>query len=147
MLLAQFNIATIKYPLDDPRMKEFVDNIDLVHRIAERIGGLVKRLSDDSGTALNMRVYNDPRIVPNLTIWKDVASLETFVWKTLHKKFFDKREQWFDVSAKPKNVMWFCQPDYNPQMSDGVERLDYMIANGPSDYAFDWKYIKNAINS
>ena len=28
--LAQFNIARICYPLDDPRMKEFVDHVERV---------------------------------------------------------------------------------------------------------------------
>ena len=30
--LAQFNIARITYPLDDPRMREFVDNVDARER-------------------------------------------------------------------------------------------------------------------
>ena len=34
--LAQFNIARINYPLDDPRMAGFVDNLASVNAIAER---------------------------------------------------------------------------------------------------------------
>jgi hypothetical protein len=30
--LAQFNIARIRYPLDDPRMIEFVDNVERINR-------------------------------------------------------------------------------------------------------------------
>jgi NADH-quinone oxidoreductase subunit F len=37
--LAQFNIARIKYPLDDPRMAEFVDNVARVNGLAEQIEG------------------------------------------------------------------------------------------------------------
>ena len=39
--LAQFNIARIKYPLDDPRMKDFVDNVARVNGLAETIEGFV----------------------------------------------------------------------------------------------------------
>ena len=42
--LAQFNIARIRYPLDDPRMREFVENVDRVNRLAEQIDGFVWRL-------------------------------------------------------------------------------------------------------
>ena len=52
--LAQFNIARIRYPLDDPRMAEFVDNVARVNALAETIEGFVWRLQDDSGNAMNM---------------------------------------------------------------------------------------------
>lgn len=67
--LAQFNIARIRYPLDDPRMAEFVDNVARVNGLAEAIEGFVWRLQDDSGNAMNMKVYDDPRVLPNLTLW------------------------------------------------------------------------------
>src|SRR5690349_16654115 len=103
MYLAQFNIARVKYPLNDPRMKEFVDNIDLVHRVADRIGGLIHRVKAENGTdATTITVFNDPTLVPNLTIWRDQASLENFVFKTMHKRFFDKRDNWFAPLEGPK---------------------------------------------
>ena len=57
--LAQFNIARIRYPLDDPRMAEFVDNVARVNGLADKISGFVWRLQDETGNAMNMRVYND----------------------------------------------------------------------------------------
>ncbi len=42
--LAQFNIARARYPVDDPRMAEFVDNVDRVHKLADQIEGFVWRL-------------------------------------------------------------------------------------------------------
>src|SRR5512141_3514217 len=67
--LAQFNIARVKYPLDDPRMKEFVDNVARINGLADKIEGFVWRLQDDSGNAMGLTVYDDPRILPNLTVW------------------------------------------------------------------------------
>ena len=77
--LAQFNIARIRYPLDDPRMREFVENVEGVTGLAEKIGGFVWRLQDASGNAMNMRVYDDATILPNLTVWESVEALERFV--------------------------------------------------------------------
>ena len=73
--LAQFNIARVRYPLDDPRMKEFVDNVARVNALAEQIDGFVWRLKDDSGNAMNLTVYDDPRILPNLTVWENRQSI------------------------------------------------------------------------
>ncbi|MGA8959396.1 MAG: DUF3291 domain-containing protein, partial [Pseudolabrys sp.] len=91
--LAQFNIARIRYPLDDPRMAEFVDNVERVNGLADKIPGFVWRLQDTSGHAMNMRVYDDPTILPNLTVWENVQALERFVWQTLHQRFYARREQ------------------------------------------------------
>tara|TARA_Y100001963_G_C6774027_1_gene446407 strand:+ start:630 stop:758 length:129 start_codon:yes stop_codon:yes gene_type:complete len=35
MKLAQLNIALAKYPLDVPKIKDFVDNLDLINGVAE----------------------------------------------------------------------------------------------------------------
>jgi len=42
--LAQFNIARIRYPLDDPRMREFVENVERVNGLADQVEGFVWRL-------------------------------------------------------------------------------------------------------
>src|SRR5919112_1813874 len=89
--LAQFNIARIRYPLEDPRMAEFTDNVHLVHGIADKLEGFVWRLQDQSGHAMGLRVYEDPRILPNLTVWENAQALERFVWQTLHRRFFLRR--------------------------------------------------------
>jgi len=143
MQLAQFNIARIRYPLDDPRMKEFVDNIDLIHRVADRVKGLVHRVKAEGQTdSTSTVVFGDPTIVPNLTIWDSVQSLKDFVFKTMHKRFFDNRDKWFiDNLTLPKNVMWYVPDGYIPTMQEGESRLLRLAAIGNSEYAFDWKYL------
>ena len=36
--LAQLNIGRLRYPTDDPRMADFMNNLDLVNGLAERSG-------------------------------------------------------------------------------------------------------------
>ena len=141
--LAQFNIARIRYPLDDPRMAEFVDNVDRVNRLAEKIEGFVWRLKDDSGHAMNMRVYDDPTLLPNLTLWEHPQALERFVWQTLHGRFYRRREDWFAPIETPL-VMWWVDAGARPTMAEGVRRRDHLIAQGPSDYAFGWENLSDA---
>jgi len=141
--LAQFNIARIKYPLDDPRMQEFVDNVARVNGLADTIEGFIWRLQDASGNAMNMTVYDDPRILPNLTLWENVEALERFVWQTLHRRFYGRREEWFERIETPL-VMWFVPAGHRPTMAEGVERLEHLKANGPSDFAFGWQELPGA---
>ena len=142
-LLAQFNVARIRHPLDDPRMSEFADNVERVNGLAEKIDGFVWRLQDDSGNAMSMRVYDDPAILPNLTLWRSEEALERFVWQTLHGRFYNRRETWF-VPMETPLVMWWVDAAERPDMAEGVKRRDHLIAHGPSDYAFGWENLPNA---
>jgi Domain of unknown function (DUF3291) len=141
--LAQFNIARIKYPLDDPRMREFVDNVARVNGLAEQVEGFVWRLQDESGNAMGMRVYDDPRILPNLTLWENVAALERFVWRTLHSRFYGRREEWFEPIETPL-VLWWVPAGHRPKLAEGVARLEQFKAQGPSDGAFGWESLHEA---
>ena len=119
---------------------EFVDNVARVNGLADKIPGFVWRLQDDSGHAMNMRVYDDPTILPNLTVWEKCEALERFVWQTLHQRFYARREEWF-APIKTTLVMWWIPAGHRPSMAEGVARLDHLIAHGPSDYAFGWQDI------
>ena len=141
--LAQFNIARIKYPLDDPRMRAFVDNVERVNGLADKMVGFVWRLKDDSGHAMNMTVYGDPAILPNLTVWESAEALERFVFKTVHGRFFDRRDEWFE-QPEPTLVMWWVPEGYLPTLEEAVARLDHLKAHGPSDYAFGWESLPAA---
>jgi hypothetical protein len=143
MHLAQFNIARIRHPLDDPRMAEFVENVARVNALAEQIDGFVWRLKDASGHAMNMTVYDDPAILPNLTVWRNPQALERFVWQTLHGRFYRRREDWFDKIETPL-VMWWVAEGEQSSLEDGVARLEHLKTRGPSDYAFGWEQLADA---
>ena len=112
-----------------------------VNGLAEQIDGFVWRLQDDSGNAMNMRVYDDPRILPNLTLWENVEALERFVWQTVHSRFYGRREEWFEPIKTPL-VLWWVPAGHRPSMAEGVERLEYLKAHGPSEMAFGWERLK-----
>ena len=57
--LAQLNIGRLRYPTDDPRMADFMNNLDLVNGLAERSRGFVWRLRDGSNNATNFRPVDD----------------------------------------------------------------------------------------
>ncbi len=141
--LAQFNIARIRYPLDDPRMREFVDNVARVNALAEQIDGFVWRLQDESGNAMNVTVYDDPSILPNLTVWESVEALERFVWQTVHRRFYGRREEWFEPIETPL-VLWRVPAGHRPDLAEAVSRLEHLKAHGPTAFAFGWESMPGA---
>ena len=141
MHLAQLNIGRFKYPTTDPRMAGFMDNLDRVNAIAERSDGFVWRLKDDSGNATGIRPFADPDMAVNMSVWRDVESLEHYVWNTVHKQFYRKRDEWFQLMDKQHLVMWWIDEGHVPTLGEAELRLDHLNANGNSDFAFGWSHL------
>lgn len=55
--LAQVNIARLRFPLDSPQLKDFVDGLDPVNAVADTAEGFVWRLRSDSGNATDVPVF------------------------------------------------------------------------------------------
>jgi Domain of unknown function (DUF3291) len=136
--LAEFNIARLKAPLDDPGMKEFVDFLEPVNRFGEQSPGFVWRLvapGGQSSTYLSA-AYADPMIVPNLTVWQDIDSLTAFVYHTVHAYFLRNRKQWFDHIVDQRFVLWWIDRDHRPTLEEGKQKLLHLQAHGPTSQAF-----------
>jgi Domain of unknown function (DUF3291) len=142
--LAQLNIGRLRYLIDDPRMADFMNNLDVINALAERSKGFVWRLKDDSGNATNIRPFDDPRMAVNLSVWDSVEALERYVWLTVHKRFYGRREEWFDKLDGPHLVLWWILVDHRPTVTEAKERLEYLAARGPSDHAFGWESVPSA---
>lgn len=146
--LAELNFGTLKYDWDDPRVRDFVDNLDLVNGIAAQSPGFVWRLSDDEmGVAQNDPTGpfgGQPRIASTLSVWRDVASLEQFVWNTVHRQFYARRREWYDMIGNSHLVMWWVPPGHLPSVAEGMARFDHHGLHGDSDHAFGWAWLKEA---
>ena len=53
--LAQVNIGRVVAPVDDPKMAEFMAQLDEVNALAEAAPGFVWRLQSSSGNATDVR--------------------------------------------------------------------------------------------
>ena len=138
--LAEINVARmIGVNIDDPVMKEFVDNLDRVNELAENSPGFIWRLKDDSNNASSFNPFNDEQIIINMSVWQDVESLEHYTYKTFHTDFLRKRKEWFHKFGKVHVAMWWIEAGNFPSLETAVERLDLIQANGPTENAFDFK--------
>ncbi|WGS60530.1 DUF3291 domain-containing protein [Vibrio lentus] len=139
MKLAQLNIALAKYPLDAPEIKDFVDNLDLVNGIAESSEGFVWRLKDESGDATNIKAFDDPNMIVNMSVWDSVDSLKNFMFRTHHRDFMRRKNEWFHRLAEDTYVLWWVEDDHIPSLNEAIERLDHLREVGDTPYAFTFK--------
>ena len=126
MHLAQLNVGRLAAPTDDPRVKEFMDNLDLVNGIGKSMPGFVWMMegSGEPGQGnTEAKIGDDPQFVANLTVWEDVKSLETFVWGTIHRKFYERRTEWFEMMRDMHFVMWWVPEGHQPTLDEAMERL------------------------
>ena len=137
--LAQVNVARLKAPVGDPLVAPFVDALDLVNGVAERMDGFVWRHVDGTGNATDTRVADDPKLIYNASTWRDVESLERFVWGTVHARFYERRAEWFDALGSLHFAMWWVPPGTTFTPGEAMDRLAHLDAHGASERAFGWR--------
>jgi hypothetical protein len=139
--VAQLNIGRFRYPVDDPRMADFMMNLDRINALAERSEGFVWRLKDQSNNATAIRPASDPTMAVNLSVWESVEALERFVWATVHKQVYNRKGDWFERLAAPHFVMWPVAAGHIPDLVEAMGRLEYLRERGDSDFAFGWGHL------
>ena len=138
MKLAELNVGYALYPLDDPRMAGFMDNLDKINALAERSHGSVWRMKSDSGNATDLDVPGDEQMIANMSVWEDVTSLGNYVFNTIHAKFYEKRPAWFENMTRHHFVMWWVEDDHIPTLDEAVEHIAHLQEQGSSNHAFGW---------
>jgi hypothetical protein len=134
--LAQFNVATLRYPLEDPRMADFVALLDPMNALADGTPGFVWRLVEDGqADATGMRPAGDDVIV-NFSVWESQEALWDFVYRSAHLEPLRRRREWFERHAEMHSVLWWVPAGYVPTVEEGLERLGLLRSQGPSPRAF-----------
>lgn len=138
--LAEINVARMKgVTINDPIMKEFVDNLDRVNELAENSEGFVWRLKDESNNATHLNPYNDEQVIINMSVWQSVEALEQYVYKTFHTDFLKRKREWFQTYGKVHTAMWWIPQGQFPTVEEAVEKLDYLEKNGASSVVFTFR--------
>ncbi|MCK0149445.1 DUF3291 domain-containing protein [Marivita sp. S6314] len=138
--LAEINVARLKYDADDARVAKFIDNIDRINGIADRSVGFQWRNAEETKDP----ILGDDRLIATVSVWESAQTLERFVFDTLHRQFFQQRQDWFDVMDSMHFAMWWVTPGSQPSLAEAVARLDHLNANGDSDHAFGWRHLPDA---
>ncbi|MEM6847205.1 MAG: DUF3291 domain-containing protein [Pseudomonadota bacterium] len=140
MHVAQLNIARPLYPLHDSRMGGFTKALDAINALAERADGFVWRLKGDGNDATDLTFPGDPTAIANMSVWRTIDDLQQFVWTTVHRRFFDRKVEWFAHGEERDFVMWWVEPAHTPTLQEAAEKLRLLRQEGSTDDAFGWEY-------
>ncbi|MFD0690357.1 DUF3291 domain-containing protein [Actinomadura fibrosa] len=134
--LAQMNLATLRFPLDDPRMADFVALLDPVNALADGTPGFVWRLVEEGQPdATGMRPAGDDVIV-NFSVWETSEALWDFVYRSGHLETMRRRREWFQRHVEAHLALWWIPAGYVPTVDEGLARVALLRAQGPSPRAF-----------
>jgi hypothetical protein len=137
--LAQYNIARLTAPLDDPRIADFMDALEPLNRLADSSPGFVWRHQTEEGNSTSIRVRGDPMILINFSVWESVEALFDYAFRSDHVTIYRRRREFFDPMDQPFAVLWWVPAGHIPSVGEAEERLDYLRAKGPSPRAFTFK--------
>lgn len=145
--LAQLNVGRLVADPEDPRVTDFMGAIDRVNGIGKRMPGFVWMM-EGSGAPntgnTEAKIAGDPRFISNLTVWEGAEALEAFVWNTVHRTFYERRGEWFEMLADRHLVLWWVPAGHRPTLDEGLARLAHLEANGDTDHAFGWAGLEEA---
>ena len=135
--LAQLNVARWAVDPDSPSAVSFFDNLQRINALADASPGFVWRLQTEDGDATGIRAFDDPLMLVNLSVWDDVASLKTYVYRSGHTEIMRRRREWFERLEAPHLVLWWLPVGHEPTVAEAEDRLTRLRSQGPTAWAFD----------
>ena len=134
--LAQINIGRLVAPVDDPRIADFIAQLDPINALADAAPGFVWRLQSSSGNATDLVYNDDPFVIVNMSVWESVEALRDFTYTTKHIAVFRDRGKWFEKMDKPNYCLWWVPEGHLPTVAEGRERLEHYQTNGATPFSF-----------
>jgi hypothetical protein len=141
--VAQINVARFRVAKDDPVNAGFMAALDHVNAMAEASDGFIWRLVGDGNDATDVEaIPGDPDFIVNMSVWRDVATLEAFAYRQAdHRAVLARRSDWFDP-IDPSFALWWVPAGHVPTVEEGMAMLACPKAEGPGDQVFtfgSWK--------
>jgi hypothetical protein len=134
--LAEFNVATMKFPLDHPSMAEFVALLNPLNALADGAPGFVWRLVQDGAADATALRPIGADVIVNFSVWESREALRDYAYRSAHLEALRRRREWFERHIESHLVLWWIPAGHIPDVEEGVDRLRLLRANGPSPSAF-----------
>jgi heme-degrading monooxygenase HmoA len=139
--LAQINIGRLIAPLDDPRIADFIAQLDPINKLADSSPGFVWRLQSEQGNATDLAYNDDPFVIVNMSVWESLEALQAFVYKSRHIGVLRERGKWFEKMTLPHYCLWWVPAGHRPTIAEGRNRLEHYQKHGSTAESFwfsDW---------
>ena len=134
--IAQVNVAQAKADMASDLMQGFVSRLDEINALADRADGFIWRLKEDSGSATAIRVFDDPLLIINMSVWANLDALKHYVYKSLHVDLIKDRDAWFNKLGQSHQALWWIPAGHIPNVEEAQKKLEYIRKFGPSAEAF-----------
>src|SRR5260370_10176438 len=118
--LAQLNIGIIKGPMDSPVMADFAANLERINAVADRSPGFVWRLQTEDGDATSIRPFENENLLVNMSVWRDVESLNQYVYSSAHVEVMRRRREWFERMQEAFLVLWWVPDCPRPSFPEAI---------------------------
>ncbi|WP_421849159.1 DUF3291 domain-containing protein [Novosphingobium sp.] len=143
MPIAQLNVARFRRPKADPANQPFMDALDHVNAQADAADGFIWRLVGDGdandATAIEA-VAGDADFIVNLSVWRDVPSLEAFAYRQAdHRAVLARRGEWFEP-MEPSLALWEVPEGHFPSVTEALDKLAQLGREGPGAAVFTFKW-------
>jgi hypothetical protein len=136
--IAQLNTAHMRAPLDMPLMAGFAQQLDAINALADAHSGFIWRLTGEDSNDPAILSLGDNRLV-NISVWRDIASLSDYAYRSDHAAALRRRSDWFFVQSQATLVLWWVPAGSIPTIAEAVQRLAHMREHGPSPRAFNFR--------
>jgi hypothetical protein len=137
--LAQVNVGIIKGPMDSPVMADFAANLDRINALADGFPGFVWRLQTEEGDATSIRPFENENLLINMSVWRDVASLNEYVYSSAHVELMRRRREWFERMQEAYLALWWAPAGHRPTVAEAIAKLELLRAKGPTVDAFSFR--------
>jgi hypothetical protein len=137
--LAQLNIGIIRGPMDSPVMAAFAANLQRINAAAEASPGFVWRLQTEAGDATAIRPFENGNMLLNMSVWRDVESLNRYVYSSAHVEIMRRRKEWFERMREAFLVLWWVPTGHRPSIAEAAAKLEALRSKGPTPEAFTFR--------
>jgi hypothetical protein len=136
--LAQCNIGRAKGPMDGSIMAGFAARLADINALADGAPGVVWRLQTAEGNATSLHVFDDERLLLNMSVWESPEHLRAFVYRSDHINVMRQRKAWFEKFEGIYLAMWWVPAGHIPTPQEAKERLAHLQEHGESAHAFSF---------
>jgi len=84
------------------------------------------------------KVFNNPAVILNLSVWRDLAALKEFVYTGNHLVALKNSKSWFKKLDGRVYALWWIKAGELPTIELAKSKIDLINAIGPSPDAFDF---------
>ena len=134
--IAQINVADALAEMDTEIMHGFVSRLDEINALADAAPGFVWRLQSEDGDSTTIRVFQNPLLLVNMSVWETIEDLKNYVYKSFHVELIRDREAWFSKMGKPHQALWWVPAGHIPTVEEAKKKLELIREHGPSKEAF-----------